>query len=309
MFANTTLAARIERAEAALSADIAISVIAGARTPDAFVEVVGGGVAVFSGPGSPINKVIGVGFADPPNAERLAAIELRFASYGCGVQIEISTLADPAWHAVFAPRGYALAGFEHVLGLALDDARARPAGPDTTHGAAFASETHPREILASEIYPGEVFGANHIVVTACGADEAATWLDVIVSGFAQPDAVAAQADGQEFPRAAVARVFADVAAVPGFRRYLARVDGVVAGGASMREFDGIAQLCGAATLPAFRRRGVQTALLHARLRDGARRGCNLAVVTTAPGSPSQQNAQRRGFALLYARALHVRRCQ
>jgi GNAT superfamily N-acetyltransferase len=273
------------------------------------VEVLGGGVAVFSGPGSPINKVIGVGFADPPNAERLAAIELRFASCGCGVQVEISTLADPAWHAAFAPRGYALAGFENVLGLALDDAGARSARPGTTPGKSLASESTPGEDVARETYPGESIEPDYIVVTECGADEAACWLDVIVSGFAQPDAVAAQAEGQAYPREAIARVFGDVAAVPGFRRYLARVDGVVAGGASMREFDGIAQLCGAATLPAFRRRGVQTALLHARLRDGARRGCNLAVVTTAPGSPSQQNAQRRGFALLYARALHVRRCQ
>jgi hypothetical protein len=50
MFADTTLAARIERAEAARSADLAISIIAGARTPDAFVETVGGGVALTSVP-------------------------------------------------------------------------------------------------------------------------------------------------------------------------------------------------------------------------------------------------------------------
>lgn len=293
MFADTQLASRVERAEAALSADIAISIIAGARTPDAFVERVGGGVAVFSGPGSPINKLIGVGFADPPDLARLDAIESRFASCGCGMQAEVSTLADPAWHAVFAPRGYALAGFEDVLGLALDSRRA-----SNTPGAMSG--------LDAEIAPGVIAGSGDIVVSECREDEAATWLDVVVSGFAQPDAVAAQAAGQEYPREAIERVFEDFAAVAGFRRYLARVNGVVAGGASMRESDGIAQLCGAATLPAFRRRGVQTALLQARLQDAARRGCDLAVVTTAPGSKSQQNAQRRGFALLYARALHVK---
>jgi hypothetical protein len=46
-------------------------------------------------------------------------------------------------------------------------------------------------------------------------------------------------------------------------------------------------------------------LLDARLRDARRAGCDIAVVTTAPGSKSQQNAQRHGFALLYARALHL----
>jgi hypothetical protein len=32
-------------------------------------------------------------------------------------------------------------------------------------------------------------------------------------------------------------------------------------------------------------------------------GCDVAVVTTQPGSWSQQNAQRRGFDLLYTRAI------
>ena len=70
--------------------------------------------------------------------------------------------------------------------------------------------------------------------------------------------------------------------------------------------DGIAQLTGAATAPAHRRRGVQTALLSARLAVAAAAGCDLAVVTTQPASKSQQNAQRRGFALLYTRAILVK---
>ena len=35
-------------------------------------------------------------------------------------------------------------------------------------------------------------------------------------------------------------------------------------------------------------------------------GPDLAVVTTQPGSKSQENVQRRGFALLYSRAILVR---
>ena len=78
------------------------------------------------------------------------------------------------------------------------------------------------------------------------------------------------------------------------------------GAASMRLSNGIAQLCGAATLPNQRRRGVQTALLLRRLSDAARNGCDIAIVTTQPGSKSQENVQRQGFSLLYARALLVR---
>jgi hypothetical protein len=51
---------------------------------------------------------------------------------------------------------------------------------------------------------------------------------------------------------------------------------------------------------------VQTALLAKRLADAARAGCDVAVVTTQPGSKSQQNVQRRGFHLLYTRAILVK---
>ena len=66
--------------------------------------------------------------------------------------------------------------------------------------------------------------------------------------------------------------------------------------------EGLAQFAGAATAPAHRRRGVQTALLSARLAHAAAVGCDIAVITTVPGSKSQQNAQRQGFDLLYTRA-------
>jgi GNAT superfamily N-acetyltransferase len=74
----------------------------------------------------------------------------------------------------------------------------------------------------------------------------------------------------------------------------------------MVRLDGVAILCGAATLPGHRRRGVQTALLATRLALAARSGCDIAVVTTQPGSKSQQNAHRQGFSLLYTRAVLVR---
>ena len=64
--------------------------------------------------------------------------------------------------------------------------------------------------------------------------------------------------------------------------------------------------CVNATLPRFRRRGVQTALLRARLAAAADARCDVGVVVTQPGSKSQQNVQRQGFGLVYARAILVR---
>jgi len=94
-----------------------------------------------------------------------------------------------------------------------------------------------------------------------------------------------------------------MAGARGLVRFLARRSGEPAGGASFRSADGVAQLCGAGTLPAHRRRGVQAALLEHSLAEAARAGCELAVVTTLPGSKSQENVQRQGFELLYARAI------
>ena len=43
-----------------------------------------------------------------------------------------------------------------------------------------------------------------------------------------------------------------------------------------------------------------------RLADATAAGCDVAVIVTQPASKSQQNAQRRGFDLLYTRAVLVR---
>ena len=51
---------------------------------------------------------------------------------------------------------------------------------------------------------------------------------------------------------------------------------------------------------------MQSALLATRLADAAEAGCDIAVVTTAPGSKSQQNVQRQGFYFLYTRAVLVK---
>jgi ribosomal protein S18 acetylase RimI-like enzyme len=140
--------------------------------------------------------------------------------------------------------------------------------------------------------------------TARNEGDLATWMDLVVEGFAHPDG--SPQSSEVFEDQTLRQVFHDFAASAGFTRYLARVNGVNAGGAGLRLSDRIAQFCGAATLPAFRRRGVQAALLRCRLHDAAEAGCDVAVVTTQPGSKSNHNAQRQGFALLYARAVLVK---
>ncbi|RYE90890.1 MAG: GNAT family N-acetyltransferase, partial [Myxococcales bacterium] len=148
--------------------------------------------------------------------------------------------------------------------------------------------------------------ASAIGVEAVTDATAPDWLATLVEGFGQPDGSGPGLGVDDPSREVLAAIFRQFLRTPGFRGYLARVDGHPAGAASLRLDLGLAQLCGATTLPAFRRRGVQSALLDARLAVARAAGCDLAVVTTSPGSASQANARRRGFELLYTRALLVK---
>lgn len=85
--------------------------------------------------------------------------------------------------------------------------------------------------------------------------------------------------------------------------FLATLDGHEAGGGALLIHDGVAMLAGAGTLPPHRHRGVQTALLEARLEHARRAGCDLAVMGATPGSGSQKNAERKGFQVAYTKAI------
>ena len=272
LFCDTALAQRIELAEAQL---IARASEAGRRRAGTagFVIPVAGGVASFAEAGSPFNKVAGLGFGGVPDASCLDEIERAFAACGAPVQVELAHLADPAIGALIAGRGYRLESFENVLGRALTDesARVMPSG---------------------------------LEVRPSGEEEFETWLDVVAEGAAHPD-MQGVAWHEEFPREVVMAALRD-SAEAGVVRYAASRDGIIVGGATMRIAGRVAQLTGAATAPAHRRRGAQSALLSARLADAAAAGCDIAVITTQPGSKSQQNAQRQGFDLLYARAVLVK---
>ena len=87
----------------------------------------------------------------------------------------------------------------------------------------------------------------------------------------------------------------------GTHAFLAELDGRAIGTGALAIHDGIALLAGASTIPAARKQGAQKALLEARLRFAAERGCDLAMMGASPGSASQRNAERQGFRIAYTR--------
>jgi ribosomal protein S18 acetylase RimI-like enzyme len=83
--------------------------------------------------------------------------------------------------------------------------------------------------------------------------------------------------------------------------YVATVGGVRAAAAVLTVADGIGYLANAATLPAFRRRGCQRALISARVADAADAGCHLVTSGAEFGSSSHRNLERAGFRLAYTK--------
>jgi GNAT superfamily N-acetyltransferase len=89
----------------------------------------------------------------------------------------------------------------------------------------------------------------------------------------------------------------------GWRLYLARVDGVAAGSAALAVTDGLGYLANAATLPAMRGRGCQTALLARRIADAAAAGCDTIASLAEFGSASQRNLERAGLRVAFTQAV------
>ncbi len=273
------LAAHLEHAQTFLMA-AAIEAIARRQGTEADVLClpVLGGLASYAGPGSPYNKLIGIGIAEVGKLEVLTGVEEAFDARDEPVQAEVCTLAQPEILMGLSRRGYELRGFEHVLGRRLAD----------------------REEL------GEVEG---VEVRRAEDGDRAAWLDAMVTGFEHPDE-GGLPDHQQFPRELLMRTLDQQSSAKGMSAWVALRDGQVAGAASLwigpTSSARVGLLCGAATLPEHRRRGVQTALLRARLAACVGAGCTLVSLTAGPGTKSHHNAQRRGFELIYARAIMVR---
>lgn len=89
---------------------------------------------------------------------------------------------------------------------------------------------------------------------------------------------------------------------PEWRVYLALIEGKPAAMATLHIADGVGCLESACTLPEFRGRGAQGALIRQRIADAASAGCDLIVSQTGSGTVSQTNMERCGLRIAYTKA-------
>jgi len=240
----------------------------------ASVLEVGGGVALCGAPGSPFNKVLGLGLGTAVADADLDAIDEFYDQRSVASQVELCPLAAPGLALRLAARGYALQGFENQLARVLDGADLDAPGANP------ALDVAPTSSLADE----------------------EQWIDAIASGFARGDQLAAHdvvlAQGD---LRGPMRAFQH----PSFVRYLVRSGSQPVGGGAAYIIDGVVGLTGTATVPSHRGRGVQHAVVARMLRDAVGRA-DLAMATVEPGSQSQRAFERFGFRVIYTRAVFVR---
>jgi hypothetical protein len=241
---------------------------------------VAGGRALYGRPGSPLNKVLGLGLEGPVSDAELDRIEAFYARHNSPVQIELCPIAPPDLAPRLASRGYVVQSFENEVARVLEDWLDGPAAFDS------APVDFAQGRQAGEAGPHPDVSVTR---TADAGDEE-TWVRVTAEGFEASEEMTA-----------VMRQFAH----PSIVRYLARVGGEPAGGGAAFLNGGVLGIFGTATIPRFRRRGVQTAITWRSLTD-ARGEADLAIATVAPGSTSQRTFERLGFQVLYTRVILVR---
>lgn len=239
-------------------------------------EPVAGGWMAANGPGSYLNKTAGLGFDAEPSDEDVLRIERFFSSRGIEPKVELTPFAPPAFLRRLAERGFVLQEFENTLVLPLtgiEDPRALLPGG------------WPEGVRIERIDPRDESRVDTFVRTSA-------------SGFVP--------EGEDLPDEFL-RTGIRGARTPEHDSFIAYLGGEVAGAGGCGTRAGVTSLFGTSVLPRFRRRGIQQALMVARLERALALGSDLADITSHPGIPTERNAARLGFRLAYVRAVLVKR--
>jgi len=240
---------------------------------DACALEIGGGVAAFTEPlfGRKLNHATGLGMAGPVDEHALARLEAAYAARGLGVEIDLCPHADASVVALLARRGYAVNAFSNTYARSVEDLR--------------DAATPGIEILRGE-------------------DAQVLFVEASVAGFGL--------QAQQRPRELLAALARIAHAREDTSSFVARIDGRVAGSAGLSVMQTprgrVGELYIASTLPAFRGRGVQAALLQARLAAARDAGCTLVFVGARPANTSARNVERAGFRLAFTKATFARPC-
>jgi GNAT superfamily N-acetyltransferase len=267
-FVNQALARRFEAAEE--MPQVLYAEIDRKLRPEigSVAEKIAGGHAIFAGLGSPIGHAGGIGFGEGVTEADLDHLEEFYRSRNAPAQVDVCPFTEPALLEMLKKRSYVLAEMNNVLA---------------------------RRVVVGEKFPAPPAGAEIRAGTVAEAP--------VLAGITQqcffPEGNAP---------AGFEHILTPMYQLPGAISFVATVAGEMAavGGGLVIPEHRILALYGAGTLPAYRGRGLQTALFQRRLQVAAEAGCEFAVVVTQGGTTSQRNAERLGFGVAYSKATVVK---
>lgn len=221
-----------------------------------------GAYAMFDGIESPCTQTFGLGIFEAATHEVLEKFETFFKKHDAPVLHEVSPLADASSINLLNERGYLPIELTSVMFLPINEIET---------GSAADPKIKTRVIEAGE---------------------EKLWAQTSANGWAT------EMEGMAEFMFEFGQISAKCAG--GFA-YLAEIENEPAATGMLFIYDDVALLAGASTVPEKRNRGAQLALLKARLRFAAERGCTLATMGASPGSQSQRNAEKNGFRIAYTR--------
>ena len=227
-----------------------------------------GGHMVFAGAGSPIGRAVGAGFQRPLTEDDFAELEEFYFFRHAAAQIDLCPLSDSSLLELALRRGYGVCELNNVLALELQKWQMTPA---IIKGECALRRAMPQEAMALSTILRRCFFPD--------GGEPQGYDEMLEPMLAAPEFAVFVAEREEVTAVAVAL--------------------------AIREH-GVLALFGAGTLPEYRGRGLQTALLQHRLKLGVEAGCTHAVIVTNGGSISQRNAERLGFHVAYSKATLIR---
>jgi ribosomal protein S18 acetylase RimI-like enzyme len=266
-FVDKALARRLESAEEMPQVDCARMFQQLRPEVGAAFEPICGGHMIFAGLNSPIGHACGLGFEGPVTGADLDRLEDFYRSHGAPAQVDLCPLTDPSLLELVKERGYGMYELNNVSYRSLENVET----PSQLHGVQIRRGEPKQAGVFSNIVSRSFFDKE---------DPPEGFADMLAPLFRFPEALTFVAFVEETPVAAAAGRI-----IPEHRVFA---------------------LFGAGTLPDYRGRGIQTALLRTRMKAAADAGCEIVVVVTQGGSISERNCARLGFKIAYSKATVIK---
>lgn len=247
--------------------------------------VAAGGVVYLTKPhlGTQINVTLGLGMKGLVTDTDIEQLEALHTTTELSPAILLCPYADQSVLQALAMRNYVLDGFLNIYARSLHDIQV---------------EVDPYMSFSEDL----TFGPDMIVSRGtANEDTTSKFIHASVAGFKD--------DGRSV------EVLESLAETAVLRRdtilYFGHIDGQIAGCGAMAlmetKYGLVAHLYIDSTTPKFRGRGVQRALIRARLNDAKSLGYDFATIHCLPSIGTGRNAEKEGFGLAYTKPMMAKR--